>query len=199
MIPPISRSLWWCQKVAFLLPLRRALLLRLLRPDLRACRSSGTGNHPAAHLVACCAARNQRRLPALACRPPRPGHPDWRPVTSTDMNHLSERLFRILSQPDFLSMKGQANDVPIFILPYEPEQEDAASRMVESLPANPGDAIARRAEHRAMCQASGVSRAGFFRGWWSRGLLTKRPWRCGTPFSGPRWSTRATVQLRAGS
>src|ERR1035437_7752356 len=94
----------------------------------------------------------------------------WRPVTSTDMNHLSERLFRILSQPDFLSMKGQANDVPIFILPYEPEQEDAASRMVESLPANPGDAIARRAEHRAMCQASGVSRAGFFRGWWSRGL-----------------------------
>lgn len=65
------------------------------------------------------------------------------------MNHLSERLFRILSQPDFLSMKGQANDVPIFIQTYEPEQEDAASRMVESLPANPGDAIARRAEHRA--------------------------------------------------
>jgi hypothetical protein len=54
-------------------------------------------------------------------------------MTSTDMNNLSERLFRILSHPDFLSMKGQANEVPIFIQTYEPAQEDAARRMVESL------------------------------------------------------------------
>lgn len=49
------------------------------------------------------------------------------------MHDLSERLFKKLSHPNFLSMKGLANEVPIFIQPYEPAQEDALRRMVESL------------------------------------------------------------------
>lgn len=51
----------------------------------------------------------------------------------TDIGALSERLFELLRHPDFLGMKGQANEVPIFIQTYDPAQEDAARRMVESL------------------------------------------------------------------
>ena len=54
-------------------------------------------------------------------------------MISTDMNTLSERLFQILSHPNFLSMKGLANEVPIFIQTYDPAQEDDVRRMVESL------------------------------------------------------------------
>ena len=50
-----------------------------------------------------------------------------------NMHDLSERLFKTLSHPNFLSMKGLANEVPIFIQTYEPAQEDALRRMVESL------------------------------------------------------------------
>jgi len=50
-----------------------------------------------------------------------------------NVNTLSERLFQILKHPNFLSMKGLANEVPIFIQTYEPAQEDALRRMVESL------------------------------------------------------------------
>ncbi len=49
------------------------------------------------------------------------------------MNALGERLVRILGDPNFLAMKGLANEVPIFIQTYRPEQEDALRRMVESL------------------------------------------------------------------
>jgi hypothetical protein len=49
------------------------------------------------------------------------------------MNDLSERLFRTLSHPNFLAMKGLANEVPIFIQTYEPSQEDAIRRMVDGL------------------------------------------------------------------
>ncbi|MDB6151874.1 MAG: hypothetical protein JWL90_327 [Chthoniobacteraceae bacterium] len=49
------------------------------------------------------------------------------------MNDLSERLFKTLSHPNFLAMKGLANEVPIFIQTYEPAKEDAIRRMVESL------------------------------------------------------------------
>lgn len=49
------------------------------------------------------------------------------------MNALSERLFQILGHPDFLSMKGLANEVPIFIQTYDPTEEDALRRMVDSL------------------------------------------------------------------
>ena len=50
-----------------------------------------------------------------------------------NMHELSERLFKTLSHPNFLSMKGLANEVPIFIQTYEPAHEDALRRMVESL------------------------------------------------------------------
>lgn len=50
-----------------------------------------------------------------------------------NMHDLSERLFKTLSHPNFLAMKGLANEVPIFIQPYEPAQEDSLRRMVESL------------------------------------------------------------------
>jgi len=49
------------------------------------------------------------------------------------MSDQSERLFRILSNPDFLSMKGLANEVPIFIETYEPQDEDEVRRMVGHL------------------------------------------------------------------
>jgi hypothetical protein len=55
------------------------------------------------------------------------------PMTSTKTNDLAERLFHLLGHPDFLAMKGQANEVPIFIQTYEPLQEDVVRRMVESL------------------------------------------------------------------
>jgi hypothetical protein len=54
-------------------------------------------------------------------------------VTPGHIGHLSQRLFRIFSYPDFLAMKGQANEVPIFIQTYEPKLEDSVRRMVEAL------------------------------------------------------------------
>ena len=47
----------------------------------------------------------------------------------------TEHLFHTLSHPDFLSMKGLANEVPIFIHTYEAHEEDALRRMVSSLAA----------------------------------------------------------------
>jgi hypothetical protein len=52
---------------------------------------------------------------------------------NSEMNALAERLFRLLGHPDFLAMKGLANEVPIFIQTYDPAQEDALRRMVDSL------------------------------------------------------------------
>lgn len=49
------------------------------------------------------------------------------------LNDLSERLFQIFRDPSFLSMSGQANEVPLFIQTYEPVQEDRIRRMVQSL------------------------------------------------------------------
>lgn len=49
------------------------------------------------------------------------------------MSEALENLFNILSHPDFLSMKGLANEVPIFINTYDAKNEDALRRMVESL------------------------------------------------------------------
>ena len=49
------------------------------------------------------------------------------------LSNLAERLFRILSHPEFLSMKGLANEVPIFIQTYDPAEEDSVRRMVGSL------------------------------------------------------------------
>jgi hypothetical protein len=49
------------------------------------------------------------------------------------MNQLADRLFSILGHEKFLTMKGQANELPIFIQTYDAALEDAARRMVESL------------------------------------------------------------------
>ena len=44
-----------------------------------------------------------------------------------------EHMVHVLSHPDFLSMKGLANEVPLFIRTYAPDKEDASRRLVESL------------------------------------------------------------------
>lgn len=49
------------------------------------------------------------------------------------MHDATEHLFSTLSHPDFLAMKGLANEVPIFVHTYEPQQEDAVRRMVANL------------------------------------------------------------------
>ena len=52
---------------------------------------------------------------------------------SNKITDLSERLFQIFSHPDFLSMKGLTNEMPIYIQAYEPNLEDNVRRMIESL------------------------------------------------------------------
>ena len=52
---------------------------------------------------------------------------------AVNIANLSERLFKILSHSDFISMKGLSNEVPIFIQTYEPSQEDSVRRMVNGL------------------------------------------------------------------
>ncbi|RYD29165.1 MAG: DUF1788 domain-containing protein [Verrucomicrobiaceae bacterium] len=54
-------------------------------------------------------------------------------MTPTDLPQLSERLFHIFRKPDFLAMKGLANEVPIHIQTYEPAAEDGIRRMVGGL------------------------------------------------------------------
>lgn len=49
------------------------------------------------------------------------------------MPDMLEHLFKILSHPDFLTMKGLTNEVPIFIQTYGPEDEDVMRRTVDSL------------------------------------------------------------------
>lgn len=54
-------------------------------------------------------------------------------MTPSHIDHLAQRLFRVFSHPDFLAMKGQANEVPIFIQTYDPKVEDSLRRMVDAL------------------------------------------------------------------
>ena len=54
-------------------------------------------------------------------------------MTTATVTSLSERLYGILSHPSFLSMRGLANEVPIFIQTYDPKDEDDLRRMVDSL------------------------------------------------------------------
>jgi hypothetical protein len=49
------------------------------------------------------------------------------------MNHQLDRLFKILSNGNFLSMQGLANEVPIFIQPYDVRDEDQESSMIRAL------------------------------------------------------------------
>lgn len=54
-------------------------------------------------------------------------------IEPRDLGALNNRLFSILSDKDFLAMKGLANEVPIFIQTYHPGQEDGVRRMVDAL------------------------------------------------------------------
>ena len=54
-------------------------------------------------------------------------------MISSQIDSLSQRLFQILKHPNFLDMRGQANEVPIFIQTYDPALEDEVRRMVEGL------------------------------------------------------------------
>lgn len=54
---------------------------------------------------------------------------------SARINALSERLFQIFTHPNFLLMRGLANELPIFIQTYEPALEDEIRGMVDSLAA----------------------------------------------------------------
>jgi len=49
------------------------------------------------------------------------------------MNPQLDDLFSILSNESFLSMRGLANEVPIFIQPYEVRQEDQVAAMIRAL------------------------------------------------------------------
>jgi len=49
------------------------------------------------------------------------------------MNNLSDRLFELFRAPMFLSMSGQSEEVPLFIQTYDPSEEDAIRRMIQSL------------------------------------------------------------------
>ncbi len=49
------------------------------------------------------------------------------------MPDIADRLFDILSSPAFLSMKGLANEVPLFIHAYDAAKEDETRRMVDHL------------------------------------------------------------------
>ena len=64
--------------------------------------------------------------------------------------NLSERLFTIFSSQAFLSLKGQANEVPLFIQTYDTAHEDDLRNMVEGLAA------------RLRSEDKTVSRADFF-------------------------------------
>ena len=52
---------------------------------------------------------------------------------NSKMTALSERLFHLLGNPAFLAMKGQANEIPIFIQAYEPWLEGVVRQMIGSL------------------------------------------------------------------
>src|SRR3989339_132729 len=49
------------------------------------------------------------------------------------MTDTTERLFKIFSNPDFLALKGLANEVPMFIHTYRPQDEDGVRRMVAGI------------------------------------------------------------------
>jgi hypothetical protein len=49
------------------------------------------------------------------------------------LSDLAERLFVLFRSPGFLSMSGQANEVPLFIQTYNPSEEDGMKRLLDSL------------------------------------------------------------------
>lgn len=49
------------------------------------------------------------------------------------MKNSPEQIFQIISHPDFLEMKGLANEVPIFIQTYHPADEDKMEQTVAAI------------------------------------------------------------------
>ena len=49
------------------------------------------------------------------------------------MNSQLDRLFSILSHKSFLTMQGLANEVPIFIQPYDVAAEDKTASLIRAL------------------------------------------------------------------
>jgi hypothetical protein len=49
------------------------------------------------------------------------------------MSGSVDQLFDVLSHPDFLGMKGLANEVPIFIKTYTPSEEDKMEQRITAL------------------------------------------------------------------
>lgn len=49
------------------------------------------------------------------------------------MKNSPEQIFQIISHPDFLAMKGLANEVPIFIQTYHPAEEDKMEQTVAAV------------------------------------------------------------------
>lgn len=50
-----------------------------------------------------------------------------------DVEKLEDRLYQVFRNADFLNARGLANEIPIFIQCYSPQQEDALRRIVEDL------------------------------------------------------------------
>jgi hypothetical protein len=49
------------------------------------------------------------------------------------LSDIAERLFDLFRDPGFLSMSGQANEVPLFIQTYEQADHDGMMRLLDSL------------------------------------------------------------------
>ena len=49
------------------------------------------------------------------------------------MKNSPEQLFQILSHPDFLAMKGLANETPIFIQTYHPRDEEQTQQTIAAI------------------------------------------------------------------
>lgn len=54
-------------------------------------------------------------------------------MNTLDLAALTERLLQVFSSPGFLTMKGLANEVPIFIQTYNPAQDDDVRAMVRAI------------------------------------------------------------------
>jgi len=62
------------------------------------------------------------------------------------MSFDSEKLYELLSKPEFLRMEGLSGEVPIFIQTYEVTDEDRVARLVDGLAsrlANSGISVSR--------------------------------------------------------
>lgn len=103
--------------------IRQVLLRMLLEAGLLRCRDRLRG-HSATSPFARSHSLHHVGQPGVAGRVSRSRNRNAQPLNAMNIHDLSERLFKTLSHPSFLTMKGLANEVPIFIQTYEPEKED---------------------------------------------------------------------------